>query len=320
MKQIQQLFLLGACLLGPVAWAQSPRDMIVIPWPEGRYWAQTVDDVMIFETGHTKGSDLSTSIFRWDSIGRIRFDRDEADPRWMVGYRILNLDVDSELANVHSSYWDIALAVGHKFDRLANGWQLSLAGGAGTANDAHFDDADAIYGLATLNAGKELTDKSSLNIGLQFDGNRSVFPDFPFPYLVYNRRVNDNFGYTLGIPINGFKWRPFKMVTLQVSYLAPVSGAANLSVWFSEQLSLFAEFESDTDGFHIDGVEHRRMFYSNRHVSGGIRWITKWADLSLSVGYAFDQEFERGFDLRNTDNVADLSDGPFAGIKVRGTF
>ena len=43
-------------------------------------------------------------------------------------------------------------------------------------------------------------------------------------------------------------------------------------------------------------------------------------DASLIVGYAFDQRFSTGWDVRDTDGLANLSDEPYIGIIVRGIF
>ncbi len=43
-------------------------------------------------------------------------------------------------------------------------------------------------------------------------------------------------------------------------------------------------------------------------------------DASIGVGYALDQEFTRGYDIRHPRSVVTLSEEPFASIKVQGTF
>ena len=43
-------------------------------------------------------------------------------------------------------------------------------------------------------------------------------------------------------------------------------------------------------------------------------------DARAGVGYAFDQEFSTGFDIRDTDTVAELSDEAFFFFTVQGRF
>jgi hypothetical protein len=303
-----------------VSIAQNLPSMVIDPWQEGRHWAETVDDLLQFDHGHTKGSNLDTAMFYWDSYGRIRINRDQSDPEWIVGYQVLAISEASQSAAINGDYWDLALTLGHKFAEWDNGWRLSVIGGAGTANDSHFGNTDAIYGIGIINLAKKLEENSSINLGLMYDGNRSVFPDIPLPYVVYRHKFSEEFSYTLGIPKAGFQWRPVQPLNLEVNCTLPVEGQATLSLWLSKTVCLYTEFDSSTEGFHIDGADNRRLFYSKSWASAGARWIMKWADARFGLGHAFAQSFKRGFDLRNTDTVEKLSDEPFLTLLVHSKF
>jgi len=318
-RLIAILCLLKVCGAG-MSFAQNLPSMVVDPWLEGRHWAESVDDMLLFESGHTKGSNLDTSMFYWDSYGRIRFNRDESDPSWMVGYQVLTMSEESQSAAINGDYWDLALTLGHKFAEWDNGWRLSVIAGAGTANDGHFSDSDAIYSIGIINFAKQLDQSTSVSFGLMYDGNRSVCPDIPLPYVAYRHKVSEEFNYELGIPTDGFEWRPFVPLRLEVNCTLPVEAQATLSLQLSKTVNLFTEFDSTTDGFHIEGTDNRRIFYSNCRAATGVRWITKWADARFGIGYAFRQSFQRGFDLRDTDTVEKLSDEPFLTLLVHSTF
>ena len=307
------------CIAG-VALAQNTPSMLSNPWQEGKHWAETMDDLLLIDSGHTKNTGLDTSMFYWDSFGRIRFNRDNSDPSCTMGYRILSIAEDSDSAPINGDYWDIAMSAGYRFAPMGNGWRVSVLGGAGTANDGHFSNTDAIFGIGVVGIGRQLETNSTINLGLSYDGNRSIVPDFPLPFVAYWREVNDQFSYTLGLPASGLDWRPMEMISFKLDYALPVTGTANVSFWFTKTLCIFAEYNSTTDGFFINDQDNRRIFYTMKRVTGGIRWVSKWGDARLGLGYAFDQEFERGYDLRDTHTVNKLSDEPFVSLRVHGTF
>jgi hypothetical protein len=303
-----------------VARAQNLPSMVIDPWQEGRHWAESVDDMLNFDKGHTRGSNLDTGMFYWDSYGRVRFNRAESDPTWIVGYQVLTISEESESAEINGDYWDLAATLGHKFAEWDNGWRLSVIGGAGTANDSHFGDTDAIYGIGILNLVNQLDESTSLNCGVMYDGNRSVCPDIPMPFVAYRHKVSEKFSFKLGFPANGFEWRPFRPLGLEVNCVLPAEAQATLSLWLSKVVCLFAEFDSTSDGFWINDTDDRRIFYSNSRAATGLRWFTKWADARFGVGYAFWQSFKRGFDLRDTHTIEKLSDEPYLTLLIHSAF
>jgi len=310
-------FCLGATA---IAHGQNTPDVLSAPWQDGPHWAETVDDVLFFEGGHTRNSSYETGVFFWDSYGRIRFNREDDDPRWTLGYRLFALGNDSGAPQINGDFWDIALVLGYKFDRMDNGWRVSVLAGAGTANDDHFSNTHALYGTGLVSAERALDENSTLRLGVMYNGNALFFPDAPMPYVAYERKVSEQLQYTLGLPASGLDWRPMSALSLNLDYVAPLTAKGNLSVWFSKTICLFTEVASATDGFYIEDAGNRRLFYRLNRATTGVRWITKWADLRLGAGYAFNQQFTRGFDLCDTRNVARLSDEPFISLRVHGTF
>jgi len=302
------------------ALGQSSPEIMSTPWQSGPHWAETVDDVLFFEGGHTRNSNYDTGVFFWDSYGRIRFNREDDDPHWTVGYRLFALGNDSGSPQINGDFWDIAAVLGYKFDRMDNGWRVNVLAGAGSANDSHFSNTDALYGIGTVTAERLLDENGKLSLGLLYNGNALFFPDVPMPYVAYERKVNDQLQYTLGLPASGLDWRPMPAISLNLDYVAPVTGKGNLSAWFSKTVCLFTEIATATDGFYIEDAGDRRLFYRLNRVTAGVRWITKWADLRLGAGYAFNQQFTRGVDMRDTHNVSRISDEPFISLRVHGTF
>ncbi len=311
--------ILTLILAGPVGWAQTHPSILVKPWPTGPLWAETRDEIVVQERANTRGG-TDAGIWAWDSTGRIKFDRETTEPRWVLGYRILSLTVDSDLPAINGTFWDIALAAGGRVARLENEWEIYLLGGAGTANDGHFDDEEALYGIGTVHFARKLSADEEWMFGLSYDGHRSFLPDVPLPYVSYRRKVNDQLIGVVGLPFGGAYWRPLERLRVDVSYILPADWKGRVSWHFTGTLSVFAEYTRAQDGFSINAVDNRRLFYSARRAFGGIRWVNKLVDVSAGVGYAFDQEFETGFDLRDTRTVTRVEDAPFVMVRLEGTF
>ncbi len=204
--------------------------------------------------------------------------------------------------------------------KLENDWEIYLLGGAGTANDGHFDDEEALYGIGTVHFARKLSADEEWMFGLSYDGHRAFLPDFPLPYASYRRKLNDQFIAVVGVPFGGAYWRPLERLRVDVTYTLPTDLKGRVSWYFTGNLSVFAEYTRAQDGFSIDGVDNRRLFYSARRAFGGVRWVNKLVDVSLGIGYAFDQEFERGFDQRDTATVTKVDDAPLAALRLEGTF
>ena len=54
-------------LMAGITLAQNAPSMLSTPWQEGRQRAETLDDLLFFDQGHTQGSNLDTGMFYWDS-------------------------------------------------------------------------------------------------------------------------------------------------------------------------------------------------------------------------------------------------------------
>jgi hypothetical protein len=59
-------------------------------------------------------------------------------------------------------------------------------------------------------------------------------------------------------------------------------------------------------------------------VEAGVRFEGKifgfYTDAALTVGYAFEQNFYRGFDARDLNSFSSISDEPYIGLVLIGRF
>ena len=77
--------------------------------------------------------------------------------------------------------------------------------------------------------------------------------------------------------------------------------------------TVFGNFERRQEAFSVDGLSnHDRLLFEQRRAELGVRW-KPWEHTSLTAagGYAFGSDFSIGFDQRDSDKVADVSDEPY---------
>jgi len=308
-------------LIAALAHAQTGPSLLIKPWDKQPEWASTYDEPVFINDGHTKGDDRKIGILYYDSFGRVKFDHDNSDPNFWLGYRMLAIGIDGDHPNLPGDLNDLSIAAAFKLGEGANGWRLSLLAGAGTANDGHWSNSDAIYGIADLNASQRLDEDTYLHIGVHYSGNRTFWPDIPLPYITYAHRDSESFFYEVGAPTSAVTWKPLDRLTLQASYTVPINLFANVSYALTKELSIFGEYSRTLDGFFRNQQGDTRLFYDLARVSTGVRWIkAPLIDIRGGIGYAFNQEFSTGFDVRNTHTLAKPSDEVLFFFTVQGAF
>jgi hypothetical protein len=315
-------FFAAMVLSASAASAQVAPSLLIQPWPEQPTLAQTYDHLFLISEGHTQGDDGDVSTFVWDSYGRVKFDRQDTDPGAVVGYRFFTMAVDADRRDIDGAYNDLAVAGAFQVGTFDE-WELGLIGGVGSANDNHWDEGDANYGLGTVNLSRSLGEHEQLHIGLNYDGNRLLWPDAPLPYISYVNTTRDNLVYVIGVPVSSITWRPIEALTLSANYQLPYNITGRVSYALTPKLSLFTEYDRSFNAFHEHDAtrEHQRLFYRLSTWNTGVTCENKWlGEVSLGVGYAFDQEFSRGWDLQDTTGVASPSDEVLFFLKVRGMF
>ncbi len=302
--------------------AQTAPSMLIQPWPDKPILAQTFDLPVYITDGHVKGDDSDIQTFFWDSYGRVKFDRQDQDPTFSVGYRFYSLSVDADRPDLDSSYNDLAL-VGAWNGEKVDGWRPGVIVGAGSSNDDHWREGDAIYGVAAFNLSRQLSEHEALHVGVSFDGNRTVWPDIPLPYVSYVNAADPNFIYVLGVPQSSLIWRPNDTLELQLDYLFPSQFSGSVSAALCDNWAVFASYERQIHAFHEHDAtrDGQRLFYSLEMVMAGLEWKETWlGDVRFGAGYAFNQQFDRGWDMRETRGAADASDQLLLFLMVRGTF
>jgi hypothetical protein len=313
--------ILIVCLaLVTAARAQVNPAILISPWSPQPHWAETVDEISFYAQTETQNTKDDLNVWRWDSSGRVKLNRATNAPVLVIGYKINMISVRSDLGAINNDLADLALVAGGQLGKVAGAWELSALGGAGTANDGHFSNSDAIYGIGALQGRRQFDTNTALTVGIWYDGNRVFMPDIPFPYFLYMKQVNPQLLLAAGLPYNRVIYRPVERVVLDASVGASLDGQARITWHCCRGMALFAEYKSQNEAFAVEDMDNRRLLYQQRRVLGGVKVGTKFGDISLGGGYALNQDFDIGFDSRSPDGVAALRDQPFVMFRVDGKF
>jgi len=296
-------------LLAAAAFADTTPALLLKPWAEGER-AELSATVEAYLDGSTDaGADFG--LRRYATEGRVKFGPAAA------GYDVNFLEISTPDVRLPTRLVDLSIAAGSGFLKKGDWGFLALVG-VGAAGDDPLSDSDAIYLRADLIAAKEIDANSHLVILIDFDGNRTVFPDVPVPAFVFHKKVSDTLEYALGIPYSSVVWKPRERWTIAADILV-VALDARLRVTYdlTDAIHLFAAFETDTSGYHIDGGNpDRRLFFRQRHATLGVRWDAgPNVTVSFAGGYAFDRRFSTGWDSRELETVTEISAEVFFVLK-----
>ncbi len=270
------------------------------------------------ETDSAADDDIDLQIY--ETQGRFKLNGEKASP-FAIGYQLYYLNIDTDDTALPRRLVDQQIAIGAELF-TCDGWAISVIGGAGFASSNSFGDNDAVYGRGDIVATTKLDEFSTLQLGLNYDGNRSFLPDIPLPGIAYTRKVSDTLTYTLGLPFTSVYWVPADHWYLRGSISPSLNLDIELGVEVVPTVTLFAAFRNEFRAFHVGGDDdHRRVFFEQKLIEAGVRWrMCPSCEIFLVGGFAFDQEFTRGWDVRDTDDIREVSDEPYIRIGGRLRF
>lgn len=313
--------LLLACPAAPLL-AQTGPSLMLLPWQEDQT-AQVVGGVSYQDT-ETDGADFDLDLTRVESRGRFRLDPG-SDYEPTLGYEYTYLDLNTSDPMLPSRLVDFSIAFGGQLGTTDFGlsygdWRVGYTVGVGYAGDVPFHDGHAWYGLASVFAVQAIDRDTQWIVALQYDGNRTFLPDLPLPSVTYRARYNEQVTYALGFPFSSLTWKPDDRWTVMLRTALFISITARVEYEAADGWVFYGAFEREVDAFQLDGDNsRRRLIFSQQRLEAGLRVkLCENATLTAAVGYAFDQEFERGFDTRDTNTVRDLDDAVYVrfGVEV----
>jgi len=310
--------MLTGCLLTSAA-AQTGPGMMLAPWAEESRMELRGSVGVLGESDTEGGNDVDLT---WiESEGRARLNPADGDHDLTFGFNQFALEIDEAGNQLPPRASVQRFSLGGRLG-AADGWDIYATGGAGFASDSPFDDGQGWFGTGSVTGVHEINPKEKWIVSLSFDGNRAIFPDVPLPAVAYQVRESDRLVYTLGLPVSRLFWRPHDAVWLNVDYFLPVTFNARINYAMHEQLHLFGALNNRFVRFHQDdGGSTDHQFFEQRRVEAGVNWrVDDHIDLIAAGGFAFDQEFSTGWDVRDTENEVEIDDAVFFRLGVDLTF
>lgn len=307
--------------------AQSFERMPLDTWI-GNDLAETYDHPIIETNGHANSTPQGTNdsqVVWWDSFGRVRLNRKDADSPF-IPYRVLTIDAGTNSRYIRSSMNEIDSGIGLHLGTVA-GWKLSTVLGAGFSTTRGFVNANGIFGIGTIMGEHKINDNNSLLLSIDYSGNDGFLPDIPLPGfgIIHHSKY---FDLMFGYPISTATVRPIKPLEITASYQVPYQFDIDAEYRVVPHFGFYADTGNFFQGFVTahqagtpDGDITNRQFYQMRRAELGMRFIFQpLVDGSIGIGYAFDQGFSRGFDIRDMQPIGHISNEPYLAIMLRGRF
>ncbi len=293
------------------AFAQTGPQLLLKPFPKEKDFELNLA-ANFLNKGESDNGDVDFRLSIYDASGRYRFPIFEglkrAEPRF--GFNITTLDIDTDDPAIPGQLSDVSIGLGFGIAEV-DGWIAGIAIGIGHASSNTFGDANGWYGMATLAVGKVFSDESALGFVLDYDGNRSFMPDTPLPGFQYRRPITKELVVAVGFPLNTVTWKPNDQLTIEATYVMPDNITGRISYNFFPEFGVYAEYSRRVELFHDNDIPNRvdRLIFEQQQVELGLRWDpTESITVLGAIGYAFDQDFRVGFDTRDTEKVARISD------------
>ena len=308
--------LAGVLARAKPALADAPPLLTLNPW-NTTAMAQTWDHLLEENKGWIRNDGRSSHVFWYDSFGRIRLNP-KAKYAPTLGYRVMYIDLGTHDPLLPTQLTDQSLVLGMPVAHWRN-WRLGVILGAGYAGNSPFGDTRAIYGIGHVQLAHTLNPHNQVYLTLDYYGHGALLPDVPLPGFGWRHHTH-SLSFLVGFPTDNLKWRPAPRWLLNVSYEVPIDGTATLRYRLTKGLYAFGDFQNYLEGYQINTYpDNTRLFMEFCRVEGGLRLIHEpWIDVSLAVGYAFNQEFMRGFDIRSLAPVAQMANQPYVAVELRG--
>jgi hypothetical protein len=313
-----------------VAWAQTTlvrtdQQLTLKPWADGSF-GETYDRILQQRQGHVKdaapGLDDDTHVFFWDSTGRFRFSKHD-DRAPAIAYRWATMSFDNESGQIPDHLDDIDLAGGLHVGELFGG-ELGLVGGVGYSGNSPFGNSHGFYGIGHITWLRPLSDTDALAITLDYNGNRALLPDAPLPGFAYVHRSPPLVEWGVGYPDSWIALRPGRF-TLSAEYSAPYTADVRVEYNLTTTFSVFAGCGNFFNAFAFDDEPVTdRVFFQMSRAELGLRYNGKVSgfdvDAALTFGYAFEQNFYSGYDVRDLERFSSISGEPYVGIVLVGRY
>lgn len=302
------------------AFAQTGPDLLLGGFDKGTNFKGSANAIYVFD-GETDNADSDIQLSIFNSQGMMKLDLDQvakgldlnrAQPRG--GFEFTHLSIDSDDPALPDQFTDASIGIGLGIGK-GQKWVAGLSVALGHASSNTFGDGNGWYGKADIAVGYTINENESIGFVLDYDGNRTVFPDIPLPGFVYRRALSDELKLSVGFPYTELEYRPDDRWTVLLRYVIPSSGEATVEYKVTEAVRAYASLSSQSEAFHSNDLSNSndRVLFTQTRAELGVRaTYNDQFSFFLAGGYAFAQEFEVGWDAMDSDSLAELSDEPYA--------
>jgi hypothetical protein len=287
------------------ALAQTGPALLLKPLLSEEETWESRGDALFLSSAEAEGVDFDMSVV--EVSGRFREQRERFIPR--IGWDLAYYSLRSDTPTLDQDLLDTSVAVGLELGEYYN-FRSGLTVGVGYAGNAPFGEGDAYYAKATLVLGKKLHRRTDLALVIDYDGNRTVFPDIPLPGIVYRHEFDPRLSYVIGVPLSSVTWRPSEQWLIELTWNLVDRIDARVEYKLFKEATIFANVERREEGFTVDGLaDNDRLLFEQKRAEVGVR-VQPWEHTSflLAGGYAFGSDFSIGFDQRDSEKLADISD------------
>jgi len=309
-----------ACVLvfSSLARAQSMARYTLGDWQD-RDIAETYDHPIYEPGGHFSGDGTDTTMFHWDSYGRVRINRDDKNAPFF-GYRVMIADASNDSHIIHSTMDEFDLALGLQIGDLGD-WHFSTMLGAGYSSTHPFTNTSGIFGIGHLLAEYPYDEQNSILLSADYEGNGGLFPDTALPGFAFIHK-DDNLQFMLGFPMASVHWKPASKWDITAQYTVPFTADVDVEYRLAQHYGLYCDLGNFFQGFVPEtGDITSRQFFQMKRAELGMRFIfNPWIDATIGGGWAFDQEYSAGFDVRNMTPLGRITNQPYVAFMIRGRF
>lgn len=305
--------------------AQTGADLLLGQFGEGNNFVGQAEAIYIDRgsTDHSGGDGkaFTHGLDVYNASARFKLDLDNVIPGFSraqprAGFAATVLDFHSNDPAVPGTLTDISFGVGLGVAKTEK-WVAGISVGVGFASNNVFNDANAFYGKADLAFAYTLNEREKLGIVLDYNGNRTFMPDVPLPGFIYTRKLTDQFTLEVGFPYSDIQYQPDDNWTFMLKFNFPDGGEANVDYKVTQSFHVFGAFAQQNNAFHwneVDDSRDRVIFHQTRAEIGARGVLQDRYAFTAAVGYAFGTELDVGWDSRDPDGLADLSDEPYARV------
>ena len=308
------------CFWAAGAIAQTDENLLLNPWEK----SETIEaraDGYLFPSASLSNQAGSLKLFEVESAGRLRFDLGyELNPT--VGYDLTYLNLEQHRPNpsgprLPHQLTDLSIGFGSPIVKIGDRGFLAATGALGYSGDEAFADGRGFYGKGSIMYGRELKPGTNLLFILDYNGNRGFLPDVPLPAFAYSSKLDEHLAYVVGFPVNSLLWNPTPRTKVTVNWYIPDSLSVQAAWELDKHIGLFTGYDQRRDIFRAQEIPgDKRLFFHEQRLEAGVRWKTKGLRLEIAGGYAFARSFDDGFDSRNVNRVARMSDEPFVRFSI----